>query len=354
MDTRQKERTARRRADAPRRTPPKKAARARRPAAPRPEIVYVPAGPFRRSRFLLRLLSVAAVVIAVVLGLSIFFKVQHVTVSGNEKYSAWTVREASGIQDGDNLLTFGRAGACGRILKNLPYVQNVRIGIELPDTVHITVTETAVVYRVEAVDGSAWLIRADGVATEPDDGTVSHTGLTGVRIAVPTPGETVTARDITVSDDSTAATGTADTSAATDPTDGTDGTDATDATDATDGTDTTDATDAAAPSDPSAADTEPDSSADAADRLAAALEVCAALEEQDLVGKAASVDVSDPSNLIVWYEDRYQIKLGDRQNLSYKLEYARKAIAQMADYESGVLDVSFTVWKTEAGYTPFS
>lgn len=345
MDTRQKERTARRWADAPRRTPPKKAARVRRPAAPRPEIVYVPAGPFRRSRFLLRLLSVAAVVIAVVLGLSIFFKVQHVTVSGNEKYSAWTVREASGIQDGDNLLTFGRAGACGRILKNLPYVQNVRISIGLPDTVHITVTETAVVYRVEAVDGSTWLIRADGVATEPDDGTVSHTGLTGVRIAVPTPGETVTARDIAASDDPAAATVTADTSAATDSTDVTDTTDATEPSAQT-----------TAATEPSTAATEPTAgaSSDAADRLSAALEVCAALEEQDLVGKAASVDVSDPSNLIVWYEDRYQIKLGDRQNLSYKLEYARKAIAQMADYESGVLDVSFTVWKTEAGYTPFS
>ena len=49
---------------------------------PTPEVVYTPARPFSRNRFLLKLLTVVAVVIAIIFGTSIFFKVDTFVVSG--------------------------------------------------------------------------------------------------------------------------------------------------------------------------------------------------------------------------------------------------------------------------------
>ena len=75
-------------------------ARRRTPRAPTPEVVYIPAKPFNRNRLILSLTTVIAVVLALTFGISIFFSVEVITVSGAEKYEAWTVKEASGIQYG--------------------------------------------------------------------------------------------------------------------------------------------------------------------------------------------------------------------------------------------------------------
>ena len=53
--------------------------------APAPDVVYTPAKPFSRDRFLVRLATVVAVVVALMFGISIFFRVEHVTVSGADK-----------------------------------------------------------------------------------------------------------------------------------------------------------------------------------------------------------------------------------------------------------------------------
>ena len=71
----------------------------------REETVYTEAKPVNISRFFVRIATVLAVVFAIVFGMSIFFKVETITVSGMENYSAWVLAEASGIEKGDNLLT---------------------------------------------------------------------------------------------------------------------------------------------------------------------------------------------------------------------------------------------------------
>jgi len=59
--------------------------------APAPDVVYTPAKPFSRERFLIRLATVVAVVIALMFGISIFFRVDHVTVSGPDKYTPYLI-----------------------------------------------------------------------------------------------------------------------------------------------------------------------------------------------------------------------------------------------------------------------
>ena len=127
-----------------------------------PAVIYTQPRAFNRDRLLVQLLTVMAVVLALVLGLSVFFKVKVITVSGAEVYGAWTVREASGISEGDNLLTFGRARAAGKITAKLPYVKSARIGIKLPDTVNIEIEEEDVVYAIKSSDGIWYLMNSEG------------------------------------------------------------------------------------------------------------------------------------------------------------------------------------------------
>lgn len=132
------------------------------------------------------------VIVAVfVFGLSIFFKVRTVEVVGNSLYSADEIAAASGIELGDNLVTMSEGAAAGKIMAVLPYVENVRIGKSLPDTVVITVTESDASYAVSDAAGGQWLINssckvlAQAVASAADYPKI--TGVTAVDPVVGSP-----------------------------------------------------------------------------------------------------------------------------------------------------------------------
>jgi len=276
-----------------------------------PEVVYTQPGPFNRNRFLLHLASVLAVVLALVFGMSIFFKVKHVNVSGAEKYTPWEVREASGIQEGENLLGVSRAKLGSLIESNLPYVKQVRVGIKLPDTVNIEIVELDVVYAVQASDSSWWLMRSDGLVVEktnPADAG-SHTKLVGVQLAEPKAGEPAVAYEHVP--DETLAEGITIPVTVT-----------------------------------------------AAEQLSTAVSIFQYLEENGIIGQAASVDVSNLGDIELWYGERYQVQLGDTTRLSYKISSVKSSIDQMGAYQSGMLDASFTVeidgQSNKVIYTPFS
>ena len=148
---------------------PSRAKPARPKKEPEIQVQYTPAKPFNRNRFLLHMATVLAVVIAVVLVVSIFFKVDQVLVSGAEKYTPWEIKEAAGIRDGDALLGLSEAKITARIQKKLPYVGDVRVGIKLPDTVNIEIKELDVVYAAEDTSGAWWLMDASGRLVDKTD-----------------------------------------------------------------------------------------------------------------------------------------------------------------------------------------
>ncbi len=284
------------------------------------DVVYTPAQHFDKFKFLLRMITVVAIVLALVLGMAIFFKVETVNVSVTEKYSAWDIRQASGIQDGENLLTLNRAKAGGRILKALPYVESAKISIKLPDTVNIEITELTVVYAVEDTAGSWWLMDAEGVVVDTTTSMAAegYTRIQGVQIQPATVGQAAVAAQPEISTDAPADETQADT---------------------------------AAP-----AETLPAEQTDtvhAAEQLSSAILILNALEDNGVIGKITVVDVTDPFDLQIWYEDRYQVFLGDTGRLDYKISSMKGAAGQMTDYQQGKLDVSFTQWPDKVGYTPF-
>lgn len=296
----------------------------RRPAGTRSrkadDVVYTQPGPFRKERFFLQLLTVVAVVLALVFGLSIFFKVDKeqvlvsfkvagvdADVSGTHKYSERDVVEAAGIKDGENLLTIRESEISGRILEKLPYITQVRVRIKLPDTVKIEVVETDVVYSAEAADGTWWMIRADGKVLSKSNAADADqkTKIIGVKLDAPTVGAQAVAYQEKIEQ-------------------------------------------------PEGEQTQPELPAVlASDQLAAVLQILTGLEANGIIGNAVSVDVTNLSGIELWYEDRYQVNLGDQTNLDYKISAMKAAIDEMKSYQRGMLDVSFTIIEDQVVYTPF-
>lgn len=284
-------------------------------AANRPNVTYTQPMPFNLNKLLLQLAVVIAVVLAVVIGLSVFFKVDRVVVYGNEAYSAWTIQDASGIEDGENLLAIGRPRACGKIITALPYVKNVRIGIKLPDTVNIYIEEFDVSYAIEDANEGWWLITSTGKVAEQIDKpqSNSYTKIQGVQLVGPIVGEQGVAYEIFEPEAAESA----------------------------------DATDAAE-------ETVPLITVTANDRLKAALLILESLEANEIVGEVASVDVTSIFNLELRYGQRYQVKLGDTSQMDKKISQMKQSVAQLNDYQTGILDVSYTTWPDGPFYTPLA
>ena len=284
-------------------------------AKPRPkkesqiQVQYTPAKPFNRNRFLLHMATVLAVVLAVVLVMSIFFKVGQVMVSGTEKYTPWEIKEAAGIQDGDALLSLSEAKITAKIQEKLPYVGDVRVGIKLPDTVNIEIVELQVVYAVEDSNGAWWLLDAFGRIVDSTDTAASknHTRIEGVKIQSGAIGEQAAGYQPETGNSTQ-------------------------------------------PSDQLIATLPPIS---AAEQFSAAVQILTGLEKNGVMGVVDTVNVSDPGALSLMYDNRYQVSLGDVSRMEYKIGAMKSSIAELGQYQSGYLDVSFTIWPNEVGYRPF-
>ena len=88
-------------------------------------------------------------------------------------------------------------------------------------------------------------------------------------------------------------------------------------------------------------------------KLDAALTILQALELNEIVGEAASVNVSDLTRIELWYGTRYQVNLGDTGNMDYKIACLKYTVSSLAEYDSGELDISFTIWPDKVTYSPF-
>ena len=271
METERNEASARRRTE-------------RRARKPRPEVHYTQPKPFFRNRLVVQLLSVAAVVLAVTVGISIFFKVDTVVVTGAEKYTAATVAEASQIQKGDSLIFFGRGSAARRIKMALPYVDTVRFQLQLPGTVNIIVEEKVLAYALQAADGSWWMITADGKVVEQTTAAAAESAPTvqGVILQEPAVGADAVAHE----------------------------------------------------------SGGPESTVTAADRLNAAIRILAQLEKWELFAPATVVDVSDLFALRLYCGPDYRVELGDAGDLEEKIGIVKYALPQL-DGRGGVLKLQY-------------
>lgn len=240
-----------------------------------------------------RLLIMAAVVAAFVLSMVIFFRVRDIQVTGSTYYTAEEVIAACGITKGDNLLTISRGKAAGSVMAALPYVKTVQVTRHLPDTLELTVTEYDVTYAVQDTSDGYWLVTSDGKITEQTDDKAakSHILVSGFKIASPVVGEQLS---VAVAEGQEAA---------------------------------------------------------GEGQLAAMTSLLQELEKSDLTKQVVSVDIPASYELAFWYGSQYYVKLGNKDDLPYKLEYLKEVLKNLEDYQSGTIDLSFSEG-SEARFTP--
>ena len=117
----------------------------------------------RRGRFAFfyKLLAILLICGAVVLAMTLFFRVDTILARGQARYSAEEVCEASGVKTGDNLYLLNKYDVSNRIRTALPYIEDIRIHRKLPDTLIIEVTECSQTLCV-VQEGIAWMVSSRG------------------------------------------------------------------------------------------------------------------------------------------------------------------------------------------------
>ena len=285
-----------------------------------------------------KLIIMAAVVAAVVFGVAIFFKVNTVEVQGNSIYSAAEIASASGIQKGDNLFTLNKEAAAGSIKASLPYVETVSVIRFLPDRIVIEVKESDATFAVSSDTNTTWLINSVGKALEQ----IRDSSVTSVQ----TPAAPEPAPDAQPSGDEEA------------------GPDAEQAPDEENVPAQTQTPDTVQPA--PAEDTQTELSAQQGmpprilgvtvtnpragsvvtatepQKLDAALAVIAALDGTGILDHIVSINVEKEFDVVLQYDERYEIRLGGTDDLAYKINYLTVILDRLSDFQAGTIDLTFT------------
>jgi len=139
--------------------------------------------------FLYKLLSVLVICGCLVAAMTLFFRVDQVVITGQQRYTDAQVLEASGIEYGDNLFLLNKYDAAGNIVSALPYMEEIRINRTLPSTLTIEVRECSDPMAI-VQDGSAWIISSGGriVDQKAESAAENYPVVSGCRLLAPSVG----------------------------------------------------------------------------------------------------------------------------------------------------------------------
>lgn len=231
-----------------------------------------------------RIIIMGGIAVALVLSMIIFFRVHNVEVQGNSYYTAEEIISAAGIASGDNLLTLSRGQIAGNVIAQLPYVKSVRVTRSLPDTVVITVTEDETTFAVKDAGGHYYLITAAGkaIAQAEEHEAKSHVLVEDLTIQPAVIGEAI---HVLPGED-----------------------------------------EAISPQ----------------EQLDALTLLLSEIEASHLEKDVTVVSVPSAFNLTLWYEDRFEVRLGTTDDLAYKLEYLKVVVQEQKEYTTGIIDLTFS------------
>lgn len=229
-----------------------------------------------------RMVIMAGIVLAVILSMLIFFRVRSIEVQGTSYYQPQDILDAAGVEKGDNLLILSRAEIAGNVLEKLPYAQSVRVSRRLPDTVIITVTEYDATYAVVDAKGEYYLITASGKVTEKITAAKAseHIRIEALTIETPTLGGQISVM---------------------------------------------------APLGQEVA---------AQGQLTALKRVLTAIETYGLQQTVRSVSVPSSYEITLRYEDRFEVKVGDTEELDYKFQFLIQTVKSQKSYATGTIDLT--------------
>lgn len=132
---------------------------------------------------LYRLLIFIVILFVLILGCAVFFRIDHIEISGNVEYTDEEIIDSSGVSVGENLFFVNKHKVMDQILTDLPYVSTVTVVRDLPDTLRIEVEESDAVAAVPIVNGYA-IINSLGKVTSVSEQSDSYAIVDGLDVTV--------------------------------------------------------------------------------------------------------------------------------------------------------------------------
>lgn len=224
-------------------------------------------GPF------LRVLSLLLAAVAIVMALTLFFKVGSVEVTGNSRYTADEITDVTGVELGDNLILLDRYHIAQQLYTQLPYITDVQINPKLPDKLVVEVTETRAATAIKGA-GSWWFVSSSGKLLEAVDDTAAqdYPHIKGVETLEPAAGGRLQLND--------------------------------------------------------------EESPLSTERLQ---ELIAAMEVRGMLSRLDSIDLGDRGKLVLGYDDRFQAEMYYDADFDFKLDCLLMTVETLEPNESGII-----------------
>ena len=131
--------------------------------------------------FLYKMLCFVVIIGAIAAAMAVFFKADHIEITGNNRYQTEDVLAASELKIEDNLYFLNKYAVAEKISAALPYVESVQINRRLPDTLCIRVQECVCNVAVQH-EGKTWILCDSGkiVDVMEPEAAQNCTQVTGV------------------------------------------------------------------------------------------------------------------------------------------------------------------------------
>ncbi len=96
----------------------------------------------KKTAITLVVFFVISVLVLCVLSLTVFFKIETISVAGNTTYTAEEILSAAEIDKGDNLIRINGEDLSKRLSVMLPFIEKVKVEKNFPDSLKLIVIET--------------------------------------------------------------------------------------------------------------------------------------------------------------------------------------------------------------------
>lgn len=220
---------------------------------------------------------------ALLLGVFLFFKVSDIEIKGDSIYSNEEILDVCGYHIGDNLFFLSTTDKEDKLKKELPYISEAKIKRKIPGTIEISITAGSAVSSIQ--NGSQYVyVDSKGKILEISDSAADSTmRVSGLKLENPTIGKALSfASEETVSSQTSSE---------------------------------------LSSSSASQQSTDEEKSTSSITAASAYNEIVEKLVELDLLSQMTSLDLSNVHNIILVYQNRVEMKLGNAAELSYKLKF---------------------------------
>lgn len=149
----------------------------------------------RRQRFFQmvgRIFFLGILLVAALLALTVFFRVDTISVEGASKYRAEELVAGMDVKQGDNLYLFNKVKVSDALMERFPYLETVQIRRHLPNALVVTVTECSAAAAVPC-DGGYVFISAQGKVLEQSAADNGLPVVVGMTLSGATPGRMLSA-----------------------------------------------------------------------------------------------------------------------------------------------------------------